>query len=71
MLRFRRMTTLNKFVYLRANIDNPFNLECHLFDILTAEERRSAAVDEWPHIMSQSSVRQVPTAYKQDDFAMN
>lgn len=47
MLQFRQIKTLQKFVSVHASIHNHFNLECHLVDKKTFEERRSTALAEW------------------------
>ena len=52
MLRFRRMTTLQKFASVHANVHNHFNQERHLVDRQTYKERRSAALAEWQSLMS-------------------
>ncbi len=52
MLRFRQMTTLQKFASVHANIHNHFNLERHLTDRQTCRERRSAALAEWQVFVS-------------------
>ncbi len=43
MLRFRRMKKLREFASVHANVGNHFNLERHLIDRQTYEERCSAA----------------------------
>ncbi|WP_326525743.1 IS6 family transposase [Sphingomonas sp.] len=48
MLRFRRMTSLQKFAWVHANAHNHFNLERHLLDRQTYKDRRSAAPPHWP-----------------------
>ncbi|MEG3168426.1 DDE-type integrase/transposase/recombinase [Sphingomonas sp. LB3N6] len=52
MLRFRRMTTLQKFASVHANIHNHFNLERHLIDRQTYKEWGSAALAEWQILAS-------------------
>ena len=52
MLRFRRMKTLQKFASVHANVHNHFNLERHLIDRQTYQERRSAALAEWCQLAS-------------------
>lgn len=52
MFRFRRMKTLQKFASVDANVHNHFNLERHLIDRQTYEERRAAALAEWRQIAS-------------------
>ena len=52
MVRFRRMTTLQKFASVHANVHNHFNLERHLVDRQTYKDRRSAALAEWQIIAS-------------------
>jgi putative transposase len=52
MLRFRRMSSLQKFASVHANVHNHFNLERHLVDRQTYKERRSAAVAEWQILAS-------------------
>ena len=47
MLRFRQMTSLQKFASVHANLHNHFNLERHIVDRQTYKERRSAALAEW------------------------
>jgi putative transposase len=47
MLRFRRMTSLQKFASVHANVHNHFSLERHLVDRQTYQARRSAALVEW------------------------
>ena len=47
MLRFRRLSTLQKFASIHANVHNHFYLERHLVDRTTYKERRSAALAEW------------------------
>ena len=52
MLRFRRMKSLQKFASVHANVHNHFNLERHLVDRQTYNERRSAALAEWQMVAS-------------------
>ena len=52
MLRFRRMSSLQKFASVHANVHNHFNLERHLVDRQTYKERRSAALAKWRIIAS-------------------
>ncbi len=47
MLRFRRMSSLQKFASVHANVHNHFNSERHLIDRSTIKQRRSAAYVEW------------------------
>ena len=47
MLRFRRTSTLQKFVSVHASFHNHFNQERHLVDRETYNVRRSAALTEW------------------------
>ena len=47
MLRFRQMTTLQKFVSIHANVANHFNLKRHLVSRQEYKQRRSAALVEW------------------------
>ena len=51
MLRFRQMKSLQKFVSVKANVHNHFNLEPHLIDRQTYKTRRSAALAEWQLLM--------------------
>ena len=51
MLRCRRMTSLQKFASVHANIHNHFNLERHLVDRQTYKAHRSAALVEWQSLM--------------------
>jgi putative transposase len=46
MLRFRRMTTLQKFASVHASVHNLFNQERHLISRETHKERRSEALSE-------------------------
>lgn len=52
MLRFRRMSTLQKFASVHANVQNNFNLERHLVSRKTYKDRRSAALAEWQILAS-------------------
>lgn len=52
MLRFRRMSCLQKFASLHANVHNHFNQERHLVDRQTYKIRRSAALAEWQNLMA-------------------
>ena len=57
MLRFRHMTSLQKFVSVNANVHNHFNVERylserHMIDRLTIKIRRSAALAEWQPLMA-------------------
>jgi putative transposase len=52
MLRFRQMTSLQKFASVHANVHNPFKLERHLVDRETYKARRSAALAEWQNLMA-------------------
>ena len=52
MLRFRRMSSLQKFTSIHANVHNHFNAERHLVDGQTFKIRRSAALAEWHSLMS-------------------
>jgi putative transposase len=47
MVRFRRISSLQKFASVHANVHNHFSLERHLVDRQTYKERRSAALAEW------------------------
>ena len=51
MLRFRRMSCLQKFASVHANIHNHFNSERHLVDRTTFKQRRSAALAEWRSLL--------------------
>ena len=51
MLRFRQMTTLQKFASVHASVHNHFNSERHLVDRQTYKLRRSAAMAEWQSLM--------------------
>ena len=52
MLRFRQMTSLQKFASVHANVHNHFNLERHLIDRQTYKTRRSVALAEWQTLMA-------------------
>jgi putative transposase len=52
MLRFRRMSCLQKFASVHANVHNHFNTERHLVDRATYKTRRSAALAEWHGLMA-------------------
>jgi putative transposase len=52
MLRFRRMSCLQKFTSVHANVHNHFNVERHLVDRQTFKTRRSAALVEWQSLIS-------------------
>ncbi len=52
MARFRRMSSLQKFASVHANLHNHFSLERHLVDRGTYKERRCAALAEWQLIAS-------------------
>ena len=52
MLRFRQMSSLQKFASVHANVHNHFSLERHLIDRQTYKERRSAALAEWQILVS-------------------
>lgn len=52
MLRFRRMSSLQKFASVHANVHNHFNSERHLVDRSTFMQRRSAAFAEWQALFS-------------------
>ena len=52
MLRFRRMSCLQKFASVHANVHNHFNQERHLVDRETYKTRRSAALAEWQTLMA-------------------
>ncbi len=47
MLRFCQLKSLQKFASVHASLHNHFDLERHLIDRSTCEERRSAALVEW------------------------
>ena len=52
MLRFRRLSCLQKFASVHANVHNHFNAERHLVDRETYKARRSAALAEWQNLMA-------------------
>jgi putative transposase len=52
MLRFRRISCLQKFTSVHANVHNHFNAERHLVDRPTYKLRRSVALAEWQLLMS-------------------
>jgi putative transposase len=52
MLRFRRMSSLQKFASVHANVHNHFNLERHIVDRQTFKERRSASLAEWQKLLA-------------------
>ena len=52
MLRFRRMTTLQNFASVHANVHNHINTERHLIDRQTYKHRRSAVLAEWQQLTS-------------------
>lgn len=52
MLRFRRMSCLQKLASAHANVHNHFNAERHLVDRTTFKLRRSAAWAEWQKLFS-------------------
>ncbi|MFD1786226.1 transposase [Sphingomonas floccifaciens] len=52
MLRFRRISSLQKFASVHANVHSLFSLERHLVDRPTHKERRSAALAEWQILAS-------------------
>jgi putative transposase len=71
MARFRRMSSLQKFASVHANLHNHFSLERHLVDRKTYKERRSAAWAEWQVIASQVPAlidRALPCG---DEFALD
>jgi len=47
MLRFRRTSTLQKFISVHASFHNHFNAERHRVDRETCKIRRSAALAAW------------------------
>lgn len=55
MLRFRRMTSLQKFASVHANVHKHFQLERHLVDRNAYKERRSAALAEWQNLMAKAA----------------
>ena len=52
MARCRRMSSLQKFASVHANLHNHFALERHLIDSQTFKDRRSAALAEWQVLAS-------------------
>jgi len=52
MLRFTRMSCLQKFASVHANVHNHFNSERHLVDRDTFKQRRSAVVAQWQSLFS-------------------
>ena len=52
MLRFRRMSSLQKFASVHAGLHNHFNSERHLVDRQTYKLRRSAALAGWQSLMA-------------------
>ena len=52
MLRFRRMSCLQKFASVHANVHNHFNTERHMTARETYKTRRSAALAEWQNLMA-------------------
>ena len=52
MLRFRQMHTLQKFSSIHASVHNHFNQERQLISRQHYKARRSAALAEWPAVMS-------------------
>lgn len=50
MLRFRRMTTLQKFSSVHSQIHNHFSQERHLVSRQEYKRRRSAALTEWQNL---------------------
>jgi putative transposase len=50
MLKFRRLSTLQKFASVHHSIHNHFNSERHLVDRQTYRTRRSAALAEWQNL---------------------
>ena len=44
VLRFRRMSSLQRFASIHADVNNHFNLERHLVDRTTDKKRRAAAL---------------------------
>jgi putative transposase len=52
MLRFRRMSCLQKFASVHANVHNHFNSERHLVDRETCKAHRSTALAEWQSLMA-------------------
>lgn len=52
MLRFRQMTSLQKFASVHANVHNHFNSKRHLIDRETYKTRRSVVLAEWQNLMA-------------------
>jgi putative transposase len=52
MARFRRMTTLQKFSSVHAQVHNHFTQERHIVSRELYRERRSAALAEWRSVMT-------------------
>ena len=52
MERFRRMTTLQKFSSIHAQVHNHFNHERHLVSREIYKLRRSAALAAWRAVMA-------------------
>ena len=52
MLRFRRMSSLQKFASVHAIVHNHFNSERPFIDRSTFKQRRSAAFAEWQVLLS-------------------
>lgn len=52
MLRFRQMSTLQKFASIHANVYNHFNSDRHLIDRQTYKASRSAALAEWQNLVA-------------------
>ncbi len=52
MLRFRQMTSLQKFALVHANVHNHFNHDGHLNNRQTYKTARSVAMAEWQNLMA-------------------
>lgn len=52
MLRFRRMPTLQKFVFVHASVHNHFNQERALYSRQNFRANRAAALTEWPSLFA-------------------
>jgi putative transposase len=52
MLRFRRMTTLQKFSSVHASVHNHFNKDRHLTSRQSYKDQRSVALAEWQSLMA-------------------
>jgi putative transposase len=52
MLRFRKMSTLQKFASVHASFHNHFNCERHLVDRKTYKVRRATALADWQEILT-------------------